>query len=44
MLTMDRRNFPGMPDPNWTYGGIRFYVAKDEPPLHPLCNEYPSIA
>ena len=27
MLTMDRRNFPGMPDPNWTYGGIRFYVA-----------------
>lgn len=29
MLTMDRQNFPGMPDPNWTYGGIRFYVAKD---------------
>lgn len=27
MITMDRRNFPGMPDPNWTYGGIRFYVA-----------------
>ena len=27
MLTMDRQNFPGMPDPNWTYGGIRFYVA-----------------
>ena len=27
MLTMDRRNCPGMPDPNWTYGGIRFYVA-----------------
>lgn len=43
MLTMDRQNFPGMPDPNWTYGGIRFYVAKDEPPLHPLCNEYPPI-
>ncbi len=27
MLTMDRRNVPGMPDPNWTYGGIRFYAA-----------------
>ena len=31
MLTMDRQNFPGMPDPNWTYGGIRFYVADDIP-------------
>lgn len=27
MLAMDRKNFPGLPDPNWTYGGIRFYVA-----------------
>ena len=27
MITMDRQNFPGMPTPNWTYGGIRFYVA-----------------
>ena len=27
MLTMDRQNFPGMPLPNWTYGGIRFYGA-----------------
>lgn len=28
LLTMDRRNFPGMPIPNWTYGGLVFYVAK----------------
>ena len=27
MLAMDRQNFPGMPTPNWTYGGIYFYVA-----------------
>ena len=27
MLTMDRKNFPGMPNPNWTYGGMRFYGA-----------------
>ena len=27
MITMDRQNFPGMPLPNWTYGGIRFYGA-----------------
>lgn len=27
MITMDRQNFPGMPTPNWTYGGIRLYVA-----------------
>ena len=27
MLTMDRQNFPGMPNPNWTYGGMYFYVA-----------------
>ena len=27
MLTMDRQNFPGMPDPNWTYGAMYFYVA-----------------
>ena len=28
MITMDRQNFPGMPTPNWTYGGIHFYVAR----------------
>ena len=27
MLTMDRVNFPGMPDPNWTYGALQLYVA-----------------
>ena len=27
MLTMDRKNFAGMPDPNWTYGGMYFYGA-----------------
>ena len=27
MLTMDRKNFPGMPNPNWTYGGMYFYGA-----------------
>ena len=27
MLTMDRKNFPGMPEPNWTYGGMYFYGA-----------------
>lgn len=27
MLTMDRKNFPGMPTPNWTYGGMYFYGA-----------------
>lgn len=27
MLTMDRKNFPGMPSPNWTYGGMYFYGA-----------------
>lgn len=27
MLTMDRRNFAGMPEPNWTYGGMYFYGA-----------------
>ena len=35
MLTMDRRNFPGMPEPNWTYGAMYFYGAnpqKTEPP------------
>ena len=25
MIAMDRKNFPGMPDPNWTYGSIYFY-------------------
>lgn len=29
MLTMDRVNFPGMPTPNWTYGGLQIYVAAD---------------
>ena len=28
MMTMDRQNFPGMPKPNWTYGGIYFYGAQ----------------
>ena len=27
LLTMDRVNFPGMPSPNWTYGGLQLYVA-----------------
>ncbi|MGN0853303.1 MAG: hypothetical protein ACI4Q3_07995 [Kiritimatiellia bacterium] len=27
LLTMDRANFPGMPRPNWTYGGLCFYGA-----------------
>ena len=27
MITMDRQNFPGMPNPNWTYGAMYFYVA-----------------
>ena len=27
LLTMDRENFPGMPKPNWTYGGIHVYVS-----------------
>ena len=27
MLTMDRANFPGMPKPNWTYGGLCLYGA-----------------
>ena len=27
MMTMDRQNFPGMPNPNWTYGGVYFYGA-----------------
>ena len=26
LLTMDRVNFPGMPKPNWTYGGLQIYV------------------
>ena len=29
MMTMDRQNFPGMPSPNWTYGGIYFYGANE---------------
>ena len=27
MLSMDRANFPGMPKPNWTYGGLVLYGA-----------------
>jgi hypothetical protein len=27
LLTMDRQNFPEMPNPNWTYGGMYFYGA-----------------
>lgn len=27
LLTMDRVNIPGVPDPNWTYGGLHLYVA-----------------
>ena len=27
MLTMDRQNFPGLPRPNWTYGGMYLYGA-----------------
>ena len=29
LLTMDRENFPGMPNPNWTYGGIHVYASID---------------
>lgn len=28
LLTMDRENFPGMPKPNWTYGGLHIYVPR----------------
>ena len=28
LLTMDRINIPGMPNPNWTYGGLYIYGAK----------------
>jgi predicted GH43/DUF377 family glycosyl hydrolase len=31
MLTMDRQNFPGMPRPNWTYGGMYLYGANPQP-------------
>lgn len=27
LLTMDRANYPGMPTPNWTYGGLILYGA-----------------
>ena len=27
LLTMDRVNIPGVPTPNWTYGGLHLYVA-----------------
>ena len=30
VLTMDRRNFPGMPDTNWTYGAMYFYGANPQ--------------
>lgn len=30
LVTMDRENFPGMPIPNWTYGGIYFYGANPQ--------------
>ena len=29
LLTMDRANFPGMPKPNWTYGGLILYASPD---------------
>ena len=28
LLTMDRENFPGVPKPNWTYGGLHLYVGE----------------
>ena len=28
LLTMDRVNIPGVPDPNWTYGGLHLYVTQ----------------
>ncbi len=30
MLTMNRANFPGMPNPNWTYGALYLYGACGE--------------
>lgn len=27
LVTMDRVNYPGVPQPNWTYGGLYFYHA-----------------
>ena len=30
LLTMDRVNFPGMPDPNWTYGALHVYSGKGD--------------
>lgn len=30
LLTMDRENFPEMPKPNWTYGGMYFYGANPD--------------
>ena len=32
LLTMDRVNFPGMPSPNWTYGGLQIYVVAERLP------------
>ena len=26
LLTMNRANFPGMPEPNWTYGGLSLFA------------------
>ncbi len=31
LLTMNRANFPGMPTPSWTYGGLLLYGARDRP-------------
>ena len=28
LITMDRINVPGMPKPNWTYGGLHVYTAE----------------
>ena len=30
LLTFDRVNFPGMPKPNWTYGGLYLYGMSDD--------------
>lgn len=30
LLTMDRPNFPGTPNPNWSYGALYFYGANPE--------------
>ena len=30
LLTMDRENYPGMPNPNWTYGALFLYRAESK--------------